>query len=155
MAIAEASITAQEVEMIGVVTEARDRLYLTQFVPNVVPIAKSPSSPMAEKKFSAVNVLRKWVVVSPATPEAQEDLKVEDSEVLVIETGAREAMPTNRCLTLSATSAVTTVPCLLSPETVNRYCVAIVLPKKTEEEVHYLHSRQDLPDRKTILTLSN
>jgi len=134
VAIAEASITAQEVEMIGVVTEARDRLYLTQFVPNVVPIAKSPSSPMAEKKFSAVNVLRKWVVVSPATPEAQEDLKVEDSEVLVIETGAREVMPTNRCSTLSVTNAVTTARFPSNPETVNRYCVATVLPKKMVEE---------------------
>ena len=135
MAIAEASITAQERVAEVAIEVPTDRQCLTQFVPNVVLPAKCPSNPMAEKKFSAVSVLRKWVVESPATPEVQQDLKVEDPEVLVIEIPEDpEVLPTNRCLMLSVMSAVQLARFLLSPEAVNRFCVAIVLPKKTVEE---------------------
>lgn len=151
METVEANITVQEkvvlVEAIEVQTDQQEPRCLTQSVPSAVPIAKFLSGQMAEKKFSAVNVLRKWVVESPATQEDQVDLRVE----VTIDPLGTDQDSINLCSTLSVTNAETTVSFPSNQETVNRYFVVIVLQKKKVEETTQDLFHQD--QHQAILTL--
>lgn len=143
METVEASITVQEkvvlVEAIEVPTDLQELRCSTQSVPNAVLIAKFLLDQMVEKKFSAVSVLRKWVVESPATQEDQVDLRV---EVTIDPLGTDQDL-INLCSTLSVMNAEITVRFPSNQETVNRYCVVIVLPKKKVEETTQDLSHQD------------
>jgi len=151
METVEASITVQEkvvlVEAIEVPTDPQEPRCSTQSVPSAVQIAKFLSDQTAEKKFSAVSVLRKWVVESPATQEDQVDLRAEE----MIEIQDQDSI--NLCSTLSVMNAEITVSFPSSQETVNRYCVVIVLPKKKVEELTQDLSHRD--QHQAILTLVN
>ena len=67
-------IVAKILGQVLIVEVLRDRQCLTLYVPNVVPTVRCLSGQMAERKFSAVSVLRLTV----ESPEAPVTLEIPD-----------------------------------------------------------------------------